>query len=331
MRGQGNTCPLMGKGQMKIFLTGGTGSLGQAILRRAAQQEKDEGFSPEFTIYSRDEFKQGELRKLYPQYTFILGDIRNEEWLRVVMRGHDAVIHTAAYKHVPQAEFNVAEAVEINVIGSRNIARMAVELGVKRVVGISTDKSCAPINTYVMTKALMEKLFAHACLWGETQFNCVRYGNVLGSRGSVLPLFQEQYKATGKVTVTDPTMTRFWLTLDEGVDLVLRGLQEENPGVVIVPKAVACTMETMAKAIAEDCQMVIIGIRAGERINERLIHVGEAIYARDCGDVFKVWPAYSGAFGNLPADFEYTSDKAKQLTVEEMRAMIAKVQATIGG
>jgi len=154
---------------------------------------------------------------------------------------------------------------------------------------------------------------------------------VLGSRGSVLPIFQEQYRTTGKVTMTDPNMTRFWLTLDDAVDLVLRGLQEEDPGVVIVPKAVACTMGTMAKAIADDCEMEIIGIRPGERINERLIHVGEAIYARDCGNVFKVWPAYSGALGNLHADFEYTSDRAKQLTVEELRAMITKVMPTIGG
>jgi len=303
---------------VRIFLTGGTGSLGHAILKWATQAHPDW----KFTIYSRDEFKQGELRSLYPQHQYILGDIRNEAWLRIAMTGHDAVIHTAAYKHVPQAESNVAEAVEINVIGSRNIARIAVELEIPKVVGISTDKACAPINTYGMTKALMEKLFAHACLWGNTEFRCVRYGNVLGSRGSVLPIFRQQYKETRHVTMTDPTMTRFWLTLGDAVDLVMLGLNDPDPGVVIVPKAKACTMATLAKAIADDCEMVIIGIRPGERINERLIHVGEAIYTEDCGDVFKVWPAYSGHFGSMDGNFEYRSDQAQQLSIEEMRSMI---------
>lgn len=306
---------------MRIFLTGGTGSLGQALLATA----KRENWDAEITVFSRDEFKQSELRPKYPEYSFILGDIRNEDWLRVVMAHHDTVIHTAAYKHVPQSESNVAEAVDVNVIGSRNIARVAVELGVKRVLAISTDKACAPINTYGMTKALMEKLFAHATLWGETQFNCVRYGNVLGSRGSVLPIFREQQEKQGFVTVTDPHMTRFWLTLADAVELIKRGLQEIVPGAVIVPKTRSCDMETFVQAAVPGCTIKVVGIRPGERIHERLIHKGEAMNCDDLGFWFRIHPAYTGYIGDLDPDFEYTSDMADRIGEAELRSMIGAV------
>src|SRR5512138_1198683 len=192
----------------KLFLTGGTGSLGTALLDRLYTRH-------DVTVYSRDEVKQGYLRKRFPDVRFMLGDVRDYDRLLLAMRGHDAVIHAAAYKQVPSAEANVDEAIATNVVGSLNVARAAVHSGVAQVVGISTDKACAPINAYGETKALMEKLFQQADGWGDTMFNCVRYGNVLGSRGSVVPLFLEQISNGDKYTLTDPDMTRFWMTLEQ--------------------------------------------------------------------------------------------------------------------
>ncbi len=300
---------------MKVFLTGGTGSLGKAILRRAGPDD-------EYTVYSRDEFKQSQLRAKYPDHRFILGDVRDENWLTLCMRGHDVVIHTAAYKHVPQSEMNAAECMEINVLGSRAVTRAAIRTGVTRVVGISTDKACAPMSMYGASKMVMERLFAQANLLGETVFNCVRYGNVLGSRGSVVPLFREQIANQGYVTITDPEMTRFWLTLEAAVMLVKMGLLTNYLGVTIVPKLRSCTMLDLANAIDAHVNVKVIGRRPGERIHERLIHAGEAINAYDDGACFFVFPTFKGIESNLSPDFEYSSDKAQKLTKEEIREMI---------
>jgi len=311
---------------MRIFLTGGTGSLGQAILKRAEAR----GWDDEFTVYSRDEVKQAQVKARFPSARYVLGDVRDERALAMAMRKHDIVIHAAANKQVPAAEVNPMEAVETNVLGSRNLVRVAVSLGIGRVVGISTDKSVGAYNCYGHTKALMEKMFSQGCLLGETQFVCVRYGNVLGSRGSIVPLFRKQMLNGGSITITDPTMTRFWLTLGQAVDLVEMGMREPECGVVIVPKAAASTMETLAFAVAPRCGIEIIGTRPGEKQHESLIHPGEAMHTEDMGEYFKVWPAYTEHRGNLPAGYEYTSEKARQLTTGELREMVQQSE-TEGG
>ncbi len=302
----------------RIFLTGGTGSLGQALLARSER----EGWDCEWTIFSRTEAKQAEVRPLYPQHNYVLGDVAKEQDVQMAIRGHDIVIHAAAYKMVPQAEVNSLSAISVNVIGSGNIARLAVLSGIKKVLGISTDKACAPINLYGMTKATMEKLFQDACHWGATQFNCVRYGNVLGSTGSIVPLWQRQVSDGDCITITDGRMTRFWLTLDDAVDLVLAGLAETEPGTVIVPKAPASTMAALARAVAPSTTIKVIGTRPGEKIHEQLLHGSESMHADDIGDCFRVYPAYTGHRGNLETGYEYRSGEARQLNVEELRAML---------
>lgn len=318
-------------GKRKILITGGTGSLGLALLKRfTARQHR-------CTVLSRDEVKQGEARSKFPDVKFALGDVRDYEWLQMVMRGHDTVIHAAAYKQVPAAEVNAGEAIETNVIGSRNVARAAVSVGVKRVVGISTDKACAPINCYGQTKALMEKLFQEACLWGDTNFNLVRYGNVLGSRGSVVPLFQKQLK-DGVVTLTDPRMTRFWLTLSQAVDLVERAMTYPREiGIILVPNAGASTMEDLLEAVVrhrvwpighdrelwdKNPNIEYIGIRPGEKMHEAMVHPGESAHTFRIPGGFCIHPAYSGIQGNLPEGFEYTSKDAPQISVSELVGML---------
>ncbi len=313
-----------------VFLTGGTGSLGQALVARAEK----EGWDCRFTVYSRDEVKQGEMKALYPQHRYVLGDVRDLDWLAIALRGHDLVIHAAAYKQVPAAEVNVGEAVETNVVGSRNVARAAVEAGVPRVLGISTDKACAPVNAYGESKALMEKLFAGACLWngGRTKFTCVRYGNVLGSRGSVVPLFRRQIAAGGPITFTDANMTRFWLTLNDAIDLILAGLAEEESGTVLIPKCGASSMQVLADAVLwavtpyphapGTVPVREIGIRPGEKLHEQLVNAAESMHTDDIGEHYRIYPAYAGHRGNLPAGFEYRSDTARQLTIESLRRML---------
>lgn len=304
---------------MKVFLTGGTGSLGRAILKRAESAD-------EYTIYSRDEVKQSQLRTKYPQYRYILGDVRDENWLSLSMRGHTLVIHAAAYKQVPQAEINAAECMDINVLGSRAVARAAVRLGVEHVIGISTDKACAPMSMYGASKMLMERIFAQASLWGETRFICVRYGNVLGSRGSVVPFFKKQIEERRRLTITDEKMTRFWLTLEDAVGLIRQAQSILGNGLIIVPKLPSCTMQELALALIEMCRVPdvgiqIIGRRPGERVHERLIHSGEAINTLEKGNYFYVSPTFVNNKTNLPPDYEYSSDNARQLSRQEIIGM----------
>lgn len=334
----------------KVLITGGSGSLGRALL----DYNIDEMLNWDITVYSRDEVKQGEMRGDYPDVRFVLGDVCDTDTLKIAMRNQEVVIHAAAYKQVPAVEVNASVAIDTNVIGSRNVAMTAIEAGVERVVGISTDKACAPINCYGETKALMEKLFMQACLWGDTQFNLVRYGNVLGSRGSVLPLFKKQI-AQGYVTITDPRMTRFWLTLDDAIELVLTAMDDGVAGSVIVPLAPASTMDVLACAAIETYayngivnnnialtsegrhrigpEIRTIGVRPGEKMHEQMIHAGEAMHTEHvkigtlpdgttAHEYFRVHPAYSGFKGNLLAGYEYRSDTARQLNVGELVEML---------
>lgn len=324
-----------------LFITGGSGSLGTALLRQLTEESSPD----EITVYSRDEWKQGELRKQFPYVRFMLGDVRDFDRLMLAMRGCNQVIHAAAYKQVPSTEANVDEAIATNVVGSLNVARAAVLNGVSSVVGISTDKACAPINAYGETKALMEKLFQQANEWSdETFFNCVRYGNVLGSRGSVVPLFRSQIRDGERYTITDPHMTRFWLTLDQAVDLVLDTLDPDNTlieeGSIVVPVCPASSMLTLLRAVHHVWQAgkddltekdySVIGTRPGEKQHEQLIHYNESMHTirpasevadADVMSYYQVLPSTHSFRGE---GFDYTSEAAVQLTVDELAEMLAE-------
>lgn len=316
----------------KVFLTGGTGSLGSALIERLHEDD-------DVTVYSRDEVKQGYLRKKYPGVRFMLGDVRDYDRLLLAMRSHDIVIHAAAYKQVPSAEANVDEAIATNVVGSLNVARAAVHSGVAQVVGISTDKACAPINAYGQTKALMEKLFQQADGWSDTIFNCVRYGNVLGSRGSVVPLFIEQIAEGIPYTITDPTMTRFWMTMEQAVETVLAALDDDTTiqdGSILVPACHASTMLTLLEAVHElygassgplDADdYTVIGTRPGEKQHECLIHANESVHTlhppESLGDepeYYQILPSNTEQRGEA---FTYYSNDVYQCTRDDLMDMI---------
>lgn len=312
-----------------VLITGGTGSLGKALLAFYSMDGDHD-----VTVYSRDEVKQSELRRQYPDVRFMLGDVRDYDRLLLAMRKQDTVIHAGAYKQVPSAEANVDEAIATNVLGSLNVARAAVQCDVRYVVGVSTDKACQPVNAYGETKALMEKLFQQADEWSDTAFNCVRYGNVLGSRGSVVPLFRQQLRE-GKCTITDPCMTRFWMTLDEAVELVTYAcdphVDEVADGAILVPPCKAANMITLLTAVNklwgdgsdEPPDYTTIGARAGEKQHEQLVHVNESLRTlrpRDTERYFQIMPATSDVHGD---PFEYRSDTADQLSVAELCEMLA--------
>lgn len=302
----------------RIFLTGGTGSLGTRII----EQANNRGWHCDITVYSRDEVKQSELKSRFPQYRYVLGDIRDYDWLIVAMRGHDLVIHAAAYKQVVSSEVNAGEAIETNVIGSRNVARAAVVNSIPTVIGISSDKACAPVNLYGCTKACMEKLFQQACLWDSTNFLLVRYGNVIGSRGSVVPVFRQQAATLGKITVTSLDMTRFWLTLDEAINLIIEAESIHENGTILVPKCSAASIQTLVEAVVPDAKVSVIGIRPGEKVHEQLVHGSESYNAKDIGDYFQIYPAYTGRHFNVEAGFNYTSNTVPQLTIEALQMKV---------
>lgn len=258
--------------QGKVLITGGSGFLGRGILRRA----KRDDWSAQFTVFSRDELRQELCRKKYPDAHYVLGDVRDYDLLYNAMQGHSTVIHAAAMKYIPEAECNVTECIKSNIDGSYNVIKAADRLGVLDVVGISTDKAAAPINVYGMTKALMERMFGDAPSF-NTKFTLVRYGNVVGSTGSVIPLFTEQVKTQGYVTITDPYMTRFWISIDQAIDLILVALElSTKSGSCIVPRAAAMEMKDLAAALAGE-NVRVIGNRGGEKKNELLIHMEESV------------------------------------------------------
>lgn len=319
---------------MKIFLTGGTGSLGRALVDFFEIQ----GDIEDVTVYSRDEVKQGEMKRDYPHVRYMLGDVRDYDRLLLAMRGHDVIIHAGAYKQVPSAEANVDEAIHTNVIGSMNVARAALHQDVHTVVGISTDKACMPVNAYGATKALMEKLFQQFNeLPSGTIFQVVRYGNVLGSRGSVVPLFQDQL-LTRHYTITDPDMTRFWMTLDEAVSLVWSAVNNENihDGAILVPECPASDMTTLLRAVVKtygldgnkelhEDEVHVIGTRPGEKKHEQLLHANESLHTLHPSietPYYQILPATVPVAEDPRGPFEYTSDKARQLSVDDLCAML---------
>lgn len=284
---------------MRVLITGGAGYLGRGMLRRALYPPpggKDLGWPDlgnwQITVYSRDETKQDECRQRYPGANYVLGDVRDTERLTAAMQGQQLVIHAAAMKYIPDAELNAGECVGVNIDGTQSVIAAAKAAGVSRVVGISTDKACGPVNVYGATKMIMERLFAdEARLTAMAEarvasayrplgpvFSCVRYGNVIGSTGSVLPMFARQYAETGKVKITDPHMTRFWMGVDEAIDLVVAAAHYAQPGSVLVPFARAMKLIDAARAATtDDVEVEIIGTRPGEKAHELLIHHEESV------------------------------------------------------
>jgi UDP-N-acetylglucosamine 4,6-dehydratase/5-epimerase len=278
--------------QATILLTGGTGSFGNAFVRKVT------GRWPDVTIrvYSRDELKQSELRSRYGDHNvrYFIGDVRDRARLTRAAQGADIVIHAAAMKQVPACEYNPFEAVNTNVLGAQNVVDAAIDARVARVVALSTDKAVNPVNLYGATKLCAEKIViqgnAYASLSG-TRLACVRYGNVVGSRGSVVPLFHEQAK-DGRLTITDERMTRFWITLDQAVDLVLYALDRMTGGEVFIPKIPSMRIMDLAEAVAPGLSREVIGIRPGEKIHEILLTADESRHAIDAEDVYVVLPEH---------------------------------------
>jgi UDP-N-acetylglucosamine 4,6-dehydratase/5-epimerase len=279
----------------KLLITGGTGSFGNAVLRRFLNSDISE-----IRIFSRDEKKQDDMRKRYdsPKLKFYIGDVRDSRSLASAMRGVDYVFHAAALKQVPSCEFHPMEAVRTNVLGTENVLEAAVTAGVKRVVCLSTDKAVYPINAMGISKAMMEKVMVAASrnLEGTNTVICgTRYGNVMASRGSVIPLFVDQVLAGKPITVTDPSMTRFMMTLDDAVELVLYAFEHGNNGDIFVQKAPAATVSVLTQALLQlmgkpDHEVREIGTRHGEKLFEALLGREEMACADDMGDYFRVPP-----------------------------------------
>src|SRR5574337_694429 len=279
----------------RLLITGGTGSFGNAVLRRFLQSDLGE-----IRIFSRDEKKQDDMRKHYnnSKLKFYIGDVRDERSVTAAMRGVDYVFHAAAVKQVPSCEFHPMQAVRTNVLGTENVLEAAIAAGVKRVVCLSTDKAVYPINAMGISKAMMEKVMVAASrnLEGTGTVICgIRYGNVMASRGSVIPLFVDQVFAGKPITITDPTMTRFMMTLANAVDLVLYAFEHGSNGDIFVQKAPAATVETLAKSILalmkkSDHPVHVMGTRHGEKLYEALLSREEMACAEDMGDYFRVPP-----------------------------------------
>lgn len=304
----------------KVLVTGGTGSLGQALLRRAEK----ETWNTEFVILSRDESKQSKLKKKYPYHRYVLGDVSRKEDVDRAIHGVDTVFHFAAYKQVPSSQAQVSATLNSNVVGSRNVALSAVEHDVERVVATSTDKACAPVNYYGASKLMMEGIFQEANTWGTTIFTLARYGNVACSSQSVAPLFLSQIQNKQPLTVTSYEMTRFWLSLDQAINLVLLALQCEG-GIIVVPKAPAMSMGDLAVAMAtpNGLEVVDIGIRPGEKIHECMVHASESRHTVEEDEHFFIYPATAPYEWPKRDDFTYTSDKpVRWLTWDEMKELV---------
>ena len=319
-----------------ILVTGATGSFGKKFLQIVLSQAKPK----RLIVFSRDELKQFEMAQhfnphKYPCLDYVLGDVRDVSRLNRVFRGVDYVIHAAALKQVPAAERNPEEYIKTNVEGAMNIIQACLENGVKKVIALSTDKACNPINLYGATKLCSDKLFTAANIYsteGGTRFSIVRYGNVLGSRGSVVPFFKERVKS-GVLPITDPRMTRFWITLDQTVYFVLESLARMKGGEIFVPHIPSMKISDLATAIGPDCKQEVVGIRPGEKIHEMLISEDDARNAVRFKDCFVVQPEKSlrdellKSKGKLcDEDFCYNSgDNDHWLSVEDLRRLVDQI------
>jgi UDP-N-acetylglucosamine 4,6-dehydratase/5-epimerase len=315
-----------------ILVTGGTGSFGNAFVERIIADHPD----TTVRVYSRDELKQSEMRARLGdrQVRYMIGDIRNRARMARACQGVDIVVHAAAMKQVPACEYNPFEAVQTNVLGAQHVVDCAIDAGVRQVVALSTDKAVNPVNLYGATKLCEEKIIiqgnAYAAAF-DTRLSCVRYGNVVGSRGSVVPLFREQV-ASGRFTITDERMTRFWITLDEAVDLVLFAMEHAQGGEIFIPKIPSMRVIDLADAMAPGLPREIIGIRPGEKLHEVLLTDDEARHAVETEDVYVVLPEHPWWTDEHPwiegkpldDDFVYASHTNDWwLTGDELRARVA--------
>lgn len=320
-----------------ILLTGGTGSFGKKFTEIMLKKYRPKALR----IFSRDEAKQVDMMaalgasKDHPVLRFFLGDVRDYSRVRRAMEGATLVVHAAALKQVPLCEYNPFEAVKTNIMGAQNIIDAALDRGVPRVLALSTDKAVNPVNLYGATKLCAEKMFVQGNSYAggrEIRYSCVRYGNVVGSRGSVLPLFLKQ-RETGTITLTDSRMTRFWLTLDQGVQFVIKCIERMDGGEIFVPKIPSMKMTDMAKAVAPGCKVKVTGIRPGEKIHEVLLSEDEARHAVEEKDMFVIQPEHSWwrsdgrvAKPNLPDGYRYSSDNNRQwINASELKKLMGKV------
>jgi UDP-N-acetylglucosamine 4,6-dehydratase len=319
-----------------VLVTGGTGSFGQKLTALVLHR-----FAPsKLIIFSRDELKQYEMHQVfaedrYPSIRYFIGDVRDRERLYRAMDGVDIVIHAAALKQVPAAEYNPIEAVKTNVLGAANLIDAAIDRDVEKVIALSTDKAAAPINLYGATKLCSDKLFVAANHYSgrrRTRFSVVRYGNVAGSRGSVVPYFLKM-RETGVVPITDPRMTRFWITLGQGAEFVLSCFARMNGGEIFVPKISSMKLADLARAIAPDCRMEVTGIRPGEKLHEVMVPEDDARHTLEYDDRYVILPefqnwdadAYRRRNGGKPCaeGFRYGSDtNTNWLTVDQLRTMV---------
>lgn len=280
-----------------ILITGGTGSFGKRFIRRILKEYKPN----KIIVYSRDELKQYEMAKvfpssLYPCLRYFLGDVRDRERLSRAFKEVDVVIHAAALKHVPAAEYNPFEFIKTNVLGAQNIIECAIDRGVKKVIALSTDKASNPINLYGATKLCSDKLFVAGNSYSGdsgTRFAVVRYGNVMGSRGSVIPFFMTQ-REKGVIPITDDRMTRFWITLDQSIDLVIQAMQQTQGGEIFVPRIPSMKVIDLAKAIAPNCKLTSVGIRPGEKLHECMIGEDDAPYTFEYATHYVIEPSIHG-------------------------------------
>ena len=314
-----------------VLVTGGTGSFGRKFVEVMLSEYRPQ----KLIVFSRDELKQHEMRTAgfdHPSLRYFLGDVRDQQRLERAFSGVSVVVHAAALKQVPACEYNPFEAIQTNVNGGKNVIEAAINCGVRRIVALSTDKAVNPINLYGATKLCAEKMFVQANAYAgaqDTRFSCARYGNVVGSRGSVIPIFMEQ-RVRGRVTITDSRMTRFWITLDQGVRFVIRSIEQMHGGEIFVPKIPSMKLLDMAQAIAPDCQIDCVGIRPGEKLHEVLLSEDEARNAVERDDMFVIQPAQSWwrkenwkSNASLPEGFRYSSDSNPQwLTAEDLYRLV---------
>lgn len=304
-----------------ILITGGTGSLGSAIIEKAEAEK----WPARFTVLARNETKMAQFSHKHMNVRCEIGDVRDLSWLNTIMPGHDVCIHAAAIKQVPTAEANVREAVLTNVIGSQNVAMACIEAGVGKVIGVSTDKACAPTTIYGSTKYLMEGLFREADQWsGRTRFITVRYGNVLRSNASVLPLFERQIAEDKPFTVTVMSMTRFWLTMPQAINIIETAYDWDTSGVVLVPRPPAMRMDDLARALDPDREIVEIGIRPGEKIDEQLINESESLHVSIYDGYKGHWYViYPPTFKTDNKPFVYSSNNPDHwITPDELFVML---------
>jgi UDP-N-acetylglucosamine 4,6-dehydratase/5-epimerase len=322
-----------------VLITGGTGSFGKKFTQIVLEH-----YNPErLIIFSRDELKQFEMSQRfnihkYPCIRYFLGDVRDKDRLMRAFHGVDYVIHAAALKQVPAAEYNPDEFIKTNILGAMNITEAALNTNVKKVIALSTDKACNPINLYGATKLCSDKLFiaanAYRPIGREKLFSVVRYGNVVGSRGSVVPFFKERVK-TGVLPITDPRMTRFWITLDQGVHFVLKVLELAKGGEIFVPKIPSMKITDLASAIGPDCRQDIVGIRPGEKIHETLIGEDEGRYTADYNECYVIRQNPAPGLmdtsldnGGRPCseDFSYTSNNnPNMITKDQLQNILDQI------